>query len=57
VESNNDKGGSIIWEPNMSPSKYSYLVKKIEADDVEALQYFANLSIAVINQLPMEEHQ
>jgi hypothetical protein len=51
------KGDSVIWEPNMSPAKHSHLVKEIEVDDVEAFQYFANLSTAVINQLDIDALQ
>ena len=45
----NDYDETIIWEPNMNPAYHSSLVKEIEEDDLEALEYFASLSTEVIN--------
>jgi len=50
----NDNEESIIWEPNMNPANHSSLVKEIQEEDLDTLEYFANLSTEVINQFQID---
>ena len=39
----------VVWERNMNPVNHLNLVKEIEEDYLEIIQYFANLLTDVIN--------